>query len=118
MFKRVWTPVTEQSLQVRAGTGNKHDSYAVATIHNSLSTCAIVVPKSLVHLETKTAVYYLRCLAEIRGNITYLSEGCRKIRCRIFRRNTVSGDCEFAILETPKCAPISLLRLQSRDYVT
>ena len=45
---------------------------------------------------------YLRCLAEIRGNFTYLSEGVSKNkRCRIFRRNTVSGDFDFG---NPKCA--------------
>ena len=33
---------------------------------------------------------YLSCLAEIRGNFTYLSEGVSKNkRCQIFRRNTV-----------------------------
>ena len=33
---------------------------------------------------------YLSCIAEIRGNFTYLSEGVSKNkRCRIFRRNTV-----------------------------
>ena len=35
-------------------------------------------------------VNYLSCLAEIRGNFTYLSEGVSKNkRCWIFRRNTV-----------------------------
>ena len=39
MFKRVWMPVTGQSLQVRAETGNKHDSYAVGavdTLHDNI----------------------------------------------------------------------------------
>ena len=45
MFKRVWMPVTGQSLQVRAEACNKHDSYAVATPPRA---------QLPVHLETKT----------------------------------------------------------------
>ena len=57
MFKRVWMPVTGQSLQVRAETGNKHDSYAVDTLHTTTLFSLHVrdrVPKLPVHLETKT----------------------------------------------------------------
>ena len=54
-----------QSLQVRAETGNKQDSYAVDTFHNDtiLSPRArSAVPKSPVHLETKTReLFELHC---------------------------------------------------------
>ena len=32
VFKRIWTPVNGQLLQVRAETGNERDPYAVATV--------------------------------------------------------------------------------------
>ena len=34
VFKRIWTPVNGQLLQVRAETGNERDPYAVATVHD------------------------------------------------------------------------------------
>ena len=34
IFKRIWTPVIGQLLQVQAGTGNERDPHAVATVHN------------------------------------------------------------------------------------
>ena len=56
MFKRVWMPVTGQSLQVRAETGNKHDSYAVDTLHDNIFSLHVRDrgAEIAVHLETKT----------------------------------------------------------------
>ena len=53
---------------------------------------------------------YLSCLAEIRGNFTYLSEGVSKNkRCCILRRNTVT---------TVQCSICSQLNNKHRVVVT
>ena len=88
MFRRVWMPVTGQSLQAHAETCNKHDSYAVATPY----TDTILSPRARSRCRNCLCIYmnHLSCLAEIRGNFTYLSEGVsNNKRCRIFCRNIV-----------------------------
>ena len=92
MFKGVWMPVTRQSLQVRNKTCNKHASYAVATPYKD----TILSPRVRSRCRNCPCIYrlkhvnYLSCLAEIRGNFTYLSVGVSKNKwCRIFIRNTV-----------------------------
>ena len=88
MFKRVWMPVTGQSLQVRAETCNKNDSYAVATPYNDtiLSPRARSRCRNCPCIQRLKHVNYLSCLAEIRGNFTYLSEGVLKNKSRVLPR--------------------------------
>ena len=91
MFKRVWMPVTGQSLQVRAETCNKNDSYAVTTPYNDtiLSPRARSRCRNCPCIQRLKHVNYLSCLAEIRVNFTYLSEGVLKNKSRVLPRKKV-----------------------------
>ena len=54
IFRRIWTPVIGQLLQVQAETGNERDPHAVATVHND----AIVghLPREI----SRIAFYFLQ----------------------------------------------------------
>ena len=69
IFKRIWTPVNGQMLQVQCETGNAQDARAVATIHNG----AIVghMPREI----SRTAFYFL----QHGGRITCEVTGRRKL---------------------------------------
>ena len=69
VFKRIWTPVNGQLLQVRAETGNERDPYAVATVHDD--TIVGHVPREI----TRTAFYFL----QHGGRITCEVIGRRKL---------------------------------------
>ena len=60
VFKRIWTPVNGQLLQVRAETGNERDPYAVATVHDD--TIVGHVPREI----SRTAFYFLQHGGRVR----------------------------------------------------
>ena len=69
VFKRIWTPVNGQVLQIRAETGNDEDASAVATVHNI--TIFGRMPREI----SRTAFYFL----QHGGCITWKMTGRRKL---------------------------------------
>ena len=69
VFKRIWTPVNGQLLQVRAETGNERDAYADATVHDN--TIVGDMPREI----SRTAFHFLQHV----GCITWEITGCRKL---------------------------------------
>ena len=68
VYKRIWTPVNGQLLQVQAEAGNPHDSHAVSTVHGD--TVVGHMPRDI----SRTAFYFI----QHGGRITCEVTGCRK----------------------------------------
>lgn len=90
IYKRVWTPVIGQQLQVQAQRGNTHGRHAVSTVH------AGVIVGHMPREIAKTASYFL----QHGGRITCEVTGRRKLSSVPSKGLVVP--CEYTFWGKPK----------------